>query len=478
MVQNFSFMDNQVLYQALCQNFEHQPTEGQQAVLQDISNFLSDSNGANSVFILKGFAGTGKTSIISSVVKLLKQTRIKTILLAPTGRAAKVISEYSKEKAYTIHKYIYYPKTKNDGVLFSLKNNKNSRTLFIVDEASMIADRNLPNEQSVLEDLISFVYSGKNCKLILVGDTAQLPPVNMDISPALSEDFLTFEYNKSVQSNELTQVVRQKKKSGILRNATHIRQKLSRGDLSNFNFKLNPYKDIIRIEGAEILEALQDSYRIFGVEQTAFLVHSNKRATLYNQQIRKVVFDNEDVLSVGDLLMVVKNNYFWLNPNSEAGFIANGDTIQVIEIHRFEELYGFRFAEVKVQMIDYPEQPAFDTMLLLDTIESFSASLTQQESNQLYQNVLQSYQNETSHYRRYLKMKNDPFFNALQVKFSYAITCHKSQGGQWDIVFLEKPYLPNGISVNYLRWLYTAITRAKKRLYLVGFPTSDFEDFW
>lgn len=470
-------MDNQILFQALCDSFEHQPTEGQLAVLQDISDFLMNPNGANSVFVLKGFAGTGKTTIVSSVVKLLKKTSVKVVLLAPTGRAAKVISEYSKEKAYTIHKHIYYPNTKNNGVSFSLKPNKSSHTLFIVDEASMISDRNSYEEQSVLEDLISFVYSGKNCKLILVGDTAQLPPVNMEISPALSEDFLTLEYHKSVQSKELTQVVRQKKKSGILRNATKIRQKLSRGDLSDFTFKLNPYKDIIRLEGADVLEALQDSYRDFGVEQTAFVVHSNKRATLYNKQIRKVVFDNEDALSVGDLLMVVKNNYFWLDPKSEAGFIANGDTIEVVEIIRFEEIYGFRFAEVKVQMIDYPNQPPFDTILLLDTIDSFSPSLTNEESNKLYQNVFESYKNE-SHFRRYLKTKNDAFFNALQVKFSYAITCHKSQGGQWDIVFLEKPYLPTGISVNYLRWLYTAMTRAKKRLYLLNFPTSDFEDFW
>lgn len=409
------------------------------------------------------------------MVNSLKNTPFKTILLAPTGRAAKVITEYSGQKAYTIHKHIYYPKSEREAVQFSLKPNKEIHTIYIIDEASMISNGASFEDNSVLDDVIRYVYSGKNCKLILVGDTAQLPPVHLEVSPALNEDFLSFSYRKNIINQELTEVVRQKKKSGILHNATLLRQLLTQDYVDEFLFEMQRYKDIVRLSsGEEIQEALQMAYDNYGMEQTAFIVRSNKRATQYNKQIRKVILGQEEELSTGDLLMVVKNNYFWIDDKTEAGFIANGDTIEVLEIYKYEDLYGFRFAEVKVQMIDYPNQKPFDTVLLLNVIDSDSASLSYEENNRMYQAIMQENSHETSGYRKYLKIKNNPYFNALQVKYSYAITCHKSQGGQWDIVFIEKPYLAQGISHGYLRWLYTAITRAKKRVFLINFPDEDF----
>lgn len=468
-------MEKALFYNAFLKELPHTPTAKQEAVLQQLSVFLTDKNSSESIFLLKGFAGTGKTTIIGAVVNSLKNTPFKTILLAPTGRAAKVITEYSGQKAYTIHKHIYYPKSEREAVQFSLKPNKEIHTIYIIDEASMISNGASFEDNSVLDDVIRYVYSGKNCKLILVGDTAQLPPVHLEVSPALNEDFLSFSYRKNIINQELTEVVRQKKKSGILHNATLLRQLLTQDYVDEFLFEMQRYKDIVRLSsGEEIQEALQMAYDNYGMEQTAFIVRSNKRATQYNKQIRKVILGQEEELSTGDLLMVVKNNYFWIDDKTEAGFIANGDTIEVLEIYKYEDLYGFRFAEVKVQMIDYPNQKPFDTVLLLNVIDSDSASLSYEDNNRIYQAIMQENSHETSGYRKYLKIKNNPYFNALQVKYSYAITCHKSQGGQWDIVFIEKPYLAQGISHGYLRWLYTAITRAKKRVFLINFPNEDF----
>src|SRR5690606_11678827 len=296
-----------------------------------------------------------------------------------------------------------------------------------------------------------------------------------EISPALDADQLELQYNKKVLSIELDEVVRQSQDSGILMNATHLRDVLERQVYESFQFNLKPFKDIVRlIDGYEIMEAINEAYDAEGHEETAIIVRSNKRANLYNKQIRERILNNENELTVGDFLMVVKNNYFWVKPTSEAGFIANGDIIQVLEIYSLQNLYGFRFAEVKVQMVDYPKMAPFETVLLLDTIESESPSLPYEESNRLYQEVQKDYAAEDSNYKKFLKIKNNKHFNALQVKFSYAITCHKSQGGQWHTVFVEQPYLPNGIDKDYLRWLYTAITRAKEKLYLIGFPEEFF----
>lgn len=433
----------------------------------------------NTIFVLKGYAGTGKTTIISTIVNNLIEINKKYVLLAPTGRAAKVIANYSNKPACTIHKKIYFPKkSSGGGVSFTLQPNKHKNTIFIVDEASMISDANsdskLYENGSLLDDLISYVYSGTNCKMILLGDTAQLPPVNLDISPALDTHTLAVHYDKEIESIELDEVMRQEESSGILFNATELRELLKDNFVTDFQFDVKKYKDIVRLtDGYDIQDAIQSAYSNYSIEDTAFIVRSNKRANQYNEQIRTRILDRESELSTGDFLMVVKNNYFWLKDSDEAGFIANGDIIEVLEIFGIQELYSFQFAKVKIRMVDYPDQKPFETVLLLDTIKSESPSLTYEESNRLYQEVLKDYEGETK-FKQFQKVKNNDYFNALQVKFSYAITCHKSQGGQWDTVFIEQPYLPDGINSDYIRWLYTAMTRAKNKLYLIGFKDESF----
>ncbi|MFL9844495.1 ATP-dependent DNA helicase [Flavobacterium rhizosphaerae] len=468
-------------YKILMQNFPFSPTLKQDIFFQKVAAFTVLGN-TDDLFVLKGYAGTGKTTIISTLVNNLREAGQKYVLLAPTGRAAKVIAGYSQKPAYTIHKQIYYPKKKSGGAMgFTLKQNKLKNTVFIVDEASMISDTSSESKMyengSLLDDLMSYVYSGTNCKMVLIGDTAQLPPVNSDLSPALDINSLTTHYFKDVQHIELDEVMRQAETSGILYNATELREMLKSAFYDAFRFRLQGFKDVVRlIDGYEIQDAINQAYSSYSIEDTAFIVRSNKRANQYNQQIRTKILDRESELSSGDYLMVVKNNYFWLDEKSEAGFIANGDIIEVLEIFRIEELYGFKFARVKVRLVDYPNQPPLETVLILDTLHSETASLSYEESNQLYQEVMKDYESETSSYRKLLKVKNNPHFNALQVKFSYAMTCHKAQGGQWNTVFIEQPYLPNGIDRDYIRWLYTAVTRAKEKLYLIGFKNDFFEE--
>lgn len=474
-------MTSSEFYSLIKQHFPFQPTIKQNIVLQQLSEFIFSTT-SNSLYLLKGYAGTGKTTIIGTIVNNLWKAKKSAVLMAPTGRAAKVISNYSGKEAFTIHKKIYFPKKeKGGGVSFVLQPNKHKNTIFIVDEASMIpdtpSDSKLFENSSLLDDLMQYVYSGHHCKLLLIGDTAQLPPVKLDLSPALDENILALNYNKQVTKMELDEVVRQEQDSGILANATVLREALTNSVCDAFKFDLANFKDIIRlIDGQEVMDAINDSYSSLGNEETAIIVRSNKRANLYNQQIRNRILYNESELSAGDYLMVVKNNYFWIKPTTEAGFIANGDIVEVLEIFKIEELYGFRFAEVKIRMVDYPKMSPFETVLLLDTIDSETPSLLYEDSNRLYQEVMKDFENETSNYRKFLKVKGSKHFNALQVKFSYAITCHKSQGGQWNTVFVEQPYLPNGIDKEYLRWLYTAVTRSKEKLYLIGFKDDFFEE--
>ena len=472
-------MTTSLFYKMLRDNFPFEPTLKQEIFFQKIADFVLN-NKKDEIFILKGYAGTGKTTIISTLVNYLHKAEKKHVLLAPTGRAAKVISNYSQKPAFTIHKRIYFPKgNKSGGVSFTLQPNKYKNTIFIVDEASMISDAyqdsKLYENGSLLDDLVNYVDAGQNCKLIFIGDTAQLPPVNLDVSPALNSETLSLHFNKEVYSIELDEVMRQAESSGILHNATELRDILKSHFIDTFKFSLQSFKDIVRLQdGYEIQDAIYDSFDKNGPEETAFIVRSNKRANQYNHQIRTSILARESELSTGDLLMVVKNNYYWLKETTDAGFIANGDIIEILEIFKIRELYGFRFASVKIRMIDYPNQAPFETELLLDTITSESPSLTYDESNKLYQEVLLDYEGETK-YKKFLKVKSNPQFNALQVKFSYAITCHKSQGGQWHTVFVEQPYLPNGIDRDYVRWLYTAITRAKEKLYLIGFKDEYFD---
>ena len=467
-------------YNEIIEKFPFEPTLSQDSLIEKLTSFIFE-NDKEALFLIKGYAGTGKTTTISTVVNNLWRVGKKAVLLAPTGRAAKVISGYSNRQAFTIHKKIYFPKkNKAGGVDFTLQTNKHTNTLFIVDEASMIPDApvgsKLFDNGSLLDDLISYVYSGLHCKLILIGDTAQLPPVKLDISPALDVQKLTLNYNKDVTEIELNEVMRQHKDSGILINATELRLIIANNGFNNFQFQLG-YPDLIRlIDGYEIEDAINGAYQNIGVEDTTFIVRSNKRANQYNQQIRSKIRGQENEISTGDYVMVVKNNYYWLKDSSEAGFIANGDICELLEIFNIKELYGFRFAEVKLRMIDYPKQKPFETVLLLDTLSSEAPSLSYEDSNRLYQEVGKDFGHETSKYKRLLGIKKSTYFNALQVKFSYAVTCHKSQGGQWKTVFIEQPYLPDGQNIEYLRWLYTAITRAQEKVYLIGFKDDYFEE--
>ena len=474
-------MTSSEFYNLLKSGFPFLPTLKQDIGLQKLSSFILDKS-KNNIFLLKGYAGTGKTTIIGSIVKNLWKIKKSSVLLAPTGRAAKVISNYSSSEAYTIHKKIYVPRTEKNGkTSFVLGLNKHKNTVFIVDEASMISDKtnrtSLFGTGALLDDLIQYVYSGYNCKLLLIGDTAQLPPVNLNLSPALNVDLIELNFNKNVYELELDEVVRQNENSGILYNATLLRESINFKSYDSFEFKINDFIDIVRlIDGHDILDAINDSYSTQGNEQTAFIVRSNKRANLYNQQIRSRVLFNDFEITAGDYMMIVKNNYFWLKPTSEASFLANGDIIEILEVYKIKELYDFRFAEVKIRLVDYPKIKPIDIVLMLDTISLESPSLSYEDSNRLYQQVLKDYENEKSGYKKFLAVKKNKYLNALQVKFAYAITCHKSQGGQWNNVFVEKPYLPNGIDLDYLRWLYTAITRAKEKLFLIGFSNDSFED--
>ncbi|POS01629.1 exodeoxyribonuclease-5 [Flavobacterium croceum DSM 17960] len=473
-------MKNTNFLSILKNNFPFQATNDQDVFFYKISDFVTNEK-FNEIFILKGYAGTGKTTIISTLVNHLVDVKKKYVLLAPTGRAAKVIANYSGKNAFTIHKKIYFPKKiSGGGVGFIKQQNKHKDTIFIVDESSMISDADSDSKMyqngSLLDDLIYYVYNGTNCKLIFIGDTAQLPPVNLDISPALNSDTLELHYDLKTDVVELTEVMRQEENSGILHNATLIRNEMKSSFITDFKFQLKKFKDIVKLtDGYEIQDAIEAAYSNYSIVDTCFIVRSNKRANQYNQQIRSKILGKENQLATGDFLMVVKNNYFWLKDTDEANFIANGDIVEVLEIFSFKELYGFSFAKVKIRMIDYPNQKPFETVLILNTLTSESPSLTFEESNALYQEVMLDYQDEKPAYKRFQKVKENEYFNALQVKFSYTITCHKSQGGQWNTVFIEQPYLPNGIGVEYLRWLYTALTRAKNKVYLIGFKDDWFE---
>lgn len=465
-------------YALLSEKFPHVPTAKQDLALRALSGFLIRGN-PGELFLLKGYAGTGKTTLLGTLIANLWHLRKKAVLMAPTGRAAKVMASYTGTAAHTIHRQIYFPKKeRGGGVRFTLAPNRHRDTIFIVDEASMIPDSPTDtgpgNAGSLLDDLITFVYSGHKCMLVLIGDTAQLPPVRLSLSPALDAQRLELQYGKTVVELELDEVMRQAEGSGILMNATRLREGIASEPLPEFRFALSGFSDVVRlVDGYEIQDAINESFDTYGKEETALIVRSNKRANLYNQNIRSRLLFLENELAAGDFLMVVKNNYFWLKSSSEAGFIANGDILEVLEIFAFKNLYGFHFAEVRVRMVDYPGQPAFETVLLLDTLQAESPALTYEDNNRLYQEVMKDYEGERSGYKKFLSVKNNPYFNALQVKFSYAITCHKAQGGQWEQVFIEQPYLEGSPDRDYQRWLYTAVTRARTRLFLIGFQ-SDF----
>lgn len=465
----------------LLKNFPFESTIGQKALFAKLSDFILNKN-SDQIFVLKGYAGTGKTTVVRSLVQSLPALRGKTILLAPTGRAAKVLSNYTGKQAFTIHKKIYYRKPDSDsGPAFTLQQNLHADTIFIVDEASMISNSGGLNNRgsfgggSLLDDLISYVFNGNNCKLIFIGDTAQLPPVGLDVSPALDIEFLKASYYFQLDWHELTEVVRQSRDSGILTNATTIRNQVKTGGSRKPSFQLENFKDIKRLGGDELEDALNDAYSKYGAEDTMVICRSNKRANIFNQQIRARIRWQENELSAGDYMMVVKNNYFWLPGESKAGFIANGDIIELLSIGRIQEIHGFRFADVRMRMIDYPDEPELETRLILDTIMSEASALSNEENKRLYESVSADYGDIADRRMCLKKVKEDGFFNALQVKFAYAITCHKAQGGQWPCIFVEQGYLTDEmINTEYMRWLYTAISRASEKLYLVNFNKDFF----
>ena len=467
-------MNSKKLQEKLRLHFPFDPTSKQSQIITDISDFIA-TVGSKSIFILKGYAGTGKTTLISTLVKSLPVLGKRSVLIAPTGRAAKVLSKYSGKTASTIHKKIYWIRTSKSGNTFiTLKENTHRDTIFLVDEASMIAEKSDKGfgNRSLLDDLIKYVYDGYDCKLILVGDTAQLPPVHLEISPALDEEKIEANYNKQVICKELIQVVRQRKNSVILRNATNIRNRINNADYSYP--KLATSSEVIRLNnGEDLQDALEAAYNNEGINSTTVLCRSNKRANLYNQQIRAKIKWQEKEISSGDMLMVVRNNYHWLDDNSKAGFIANGDIVEVLKIRETIERYGFRFAKATIQLIDYNKEQSLDVILLLDTLSSKTPAITYEQYQNLYKEVSLDYKGEKEINK---KIKKDPFFNALQIKFAYAITCHKSQGGQWDNVFIDLGYFTEDmLNKSYLRWLYTAITRSTKKLFLINFNEQFFK---
>lgn len=471
-------MINNYLNDLIVRNFPFSPTPQQSYVLSTLSYFLVSTE-SDSLILLKGYAGTGKTSVISAMVKAMNELKMKSVLMAPTGRAAKVLSSYTGQKAYTIHKKIYRQKAySNEPGGFLPADNLHKDTLFIVDEASMLSNND--NNSSMfgsgrlLDDLIQYVYSGENCRLILMGDTAQLPPVMQSESPALNKAILEG-YNLRVTEVELTQVVRQSLESGILFNATRIREALSEGNVEDYpKLRLKDFPDVKNLSGEDIIETLSSSYSRDGMEESIVVCRSNKRATIYNNGIRSRILYREEELSSGDLLMVSKNNYFWGASCKEMEFIANGEIIEVMRVKKVYEMYGFRFADIIARFQDYDVE--LDVKILLDTLQSDLPALSKEDNDRLFYNVLEDYADVPTRGGKIKKMKEDPHYNVLQVKYAYAVTCHKAQGGQWKNVFLDIGYITEEmLGEDFYRWFYTAFTRATDKLYLVNLPP-EFEE--
>ena len=467
----------QAIHQLLKQYFGKTPTPQQYEVFTLLERFLKTSNG-DECFMLKGYAGTGKTTLISALVKVLPKINRKSMLLAPTGRAAKVISSYSGKQAFTIHKKIYRKKeAASPEMNFVLADNLSENTLFIVDEASMISDQSGEfSRQSLLHDLISYVYNGKNCKLMLVGDTAQLPPVGSAESPALNPARLKDHFGLELFNYELTDVVRQEKASGILFNATRIRELIRKEKNSFPQIEVRGYPDVYRMTGEKLVEGLNYAYQKFGMDNTLVVCRSNKNANSYNQNIRNRILYREEELTGGDYIMVVRNNYFWLQTEERSGsFIANGDIGRIRKVRNMHEQYGFRFAEIVLEFIDYPDDEPLTCKVLLDTLYADTPSLSAADSKRLFEAVMEDYQHIQNKRLRLQEIKKDPYYNALQIKFAFAVTCHKAQGGQWDAVFIDQGYLTEEmLNTEFLRWLYTGITRSSKELFLVNFSDEFF----
>lgn len=473
-------MIDQTFSEIILNDFVFQPTQSQFKLFDALAEFIKPSD-RREILIIKGYAGTGKTSSIASFLRVLPKFKIKSRVLAPTGRAAKVISVKSGKDAFTIHKQIYRRKSKVDlNSPVSLNVNLFKDTIFVVDEASMIGDYTMGsngevNSRNLLEDLMEYVFSGKGCKLILMGDDKQLPPVGSDYSPALNAEYLMHHFSAlSVQTIVLDEVLRQAQDSEILKNATLLRRS---SDRDYPEFEVVPNSDFVRLEGQDLQFELENCINSDGTEETIIITRSNKRANLYNQQIRARILWFEEELCSGDCLMVVRNNYFWMGDDTKMGFVANGELMMVKRILKYEEYYGFRFARILVSFIDYEEVGEVELIILLETLQTEGPSLPRERMRELFFEVEKDYAHIREKKKRYEAILSDPYFNALQVKYAYAVTCHKSQGGQWKNVFIDQGYVPEEqLGAEYLRWLYTAITRATDKVYLVNFEDKFFKD--
>ena len=457
----------------LREQMAHQPTVCQDIAMIKVADFLYIRD-PKQLFILKGYAGTGKTTLISALVRVFGGLKKRTVLLAPTGRAAKVFASYSGEKAFTIHKHIYKITHKEGFVKVKRKMNENTNTLYIVDEASMISCESSSGElfgtRELLTDLMEYVFEGENNKLLFIGDDAQLPPVQSDESPALNLDFLTTHFDVAVSTCEMTDVVRQANDSGILYNATLLREVLSKKKIKLPLFSLSSFEDIKRVGSEELEDELNRLYAHYDTEDVVVVTRSNKRAYIFNNEIRNRIFYRENKLATGDFLMAVKNNYYWIDELSEVGFIANGDLIEVMSMTKRQELYGFNFMDIQARLCDYPNYPNIDFKIILESLDSEGASMTSEQMKQLYQEVAKDYEDIQNKRTRFLKIKENPFLNAVHVKYSYSLTCHKTQGGQWKVVLIDLGYFDeNKMDKEFVRWLYTATTRATEKVYLVNF---------
>ena len=506
-------MDRNALLNILQGNFGFTPTDDQSKVMYHLSAFILTQK-ERPVYLLRGYAGTGKTTLVSTLVKTLPQIGIKYQLLAPTGRAAKVMSKYTGKTASTLHRKLYrFQAVANGELRMTRAENKSKNTIFIVDECSMISDQGdgFSWSRSLLDDLIEYVFSGSCCKLLLIGDSAQLPPVGLDISPAMNFDILRNSFNLTIATFEMKEVMRQTFDSGILYNATKIRNVMSTSlqvnestslYQSQYNLPIldiNNFSDIEKIDPMSFEELLWQNFGDKRSNNDAVVVcRSNKRANMFNQAIRSRVLQEEGELSAGEKLMIVKNNYYWsqqdnkttrqqeaqqsnahssqLIAQGQITFLANGDMIEITRINKFEEMYGFHFADVDIQMLDYEDMPVLSVKIILETLHSESPALTSEESKKLYQAVEEDYMDIPRASDRRKLMKENPYFYALQVKYGYALTCHKTQGGQWKNVFVEAPYLAeeNTLEIGDIRWLYTALTRASEKAYLVNFKDEWF----
>lgn len=469
--------DNQVVpkpSESIKKFFPHEPTRDQHCFFEAMDDFLL-VKGTSRSFILKGYAGTGKTSVLAALVRALPGLGLRPVMLAPTGRAAKVMSSYAAKTGYTIHKIIYRPKEKSGDGLYGFEVQKNyyQHSVFIVDEASMLSD-DKSTGNSLLSDLIHFVFQNPDNQLILVGDLAQLPPVGSDASPALDKDYLVRRFNLEANEVELKEVTRQQLDSGILVNATALREQIQE-KVPKISFRTKGFGDFFRMTGERLEDGLRYAYDKFGLDHTMIITRSNKAAVQYNRYIRNSLFFYEDELSAGDRLMIVKNNYTYMESSEKVSFLANGDFVEILKIRSFEELYGLRFATLELRLIDYPEELPFEAKVILDTLHTDTPSLGYEQWKELYKLVTEDYLDLSSRSKIREALRKDPYLNALQVKFAYTLTCHKSQGGQWDAVFVDQGFLKEDqVDSTYLRWLYTAVTRAKKELYLVNFHPNFF----